>query len=557
MTLVRSNRTRTIRSRWPPSLPRRTQRWKSEIGRKRFVIVAEPPPKPSAGGRAGGGRRQATTMMQGAIAAPAPIVLDALISVSFRSRAAPSRPFAATVAEGDESPMRVAATRAAGGGSAGSRGRSRRPRGRPPVQNPATSSCCSSSRSTISLISGLAATASVTCCSNASAASSSSEASTAIPIIPSSRRSSASAGLRVRHRGGVVGDGGPEAGSGQAALAAGGVEDPEDPGRTLVGDVLEAELLDHRLVGGEAGDRDRARVGDVGDQRSERDHRLDPARLGDVEDGVAEGPPAGARLGSADHQQVALGVVGTGRRRSGCRATRRPASCRPRSRSPGGWPGSRRTPRGRSGRRARSRARRRSRRGRCSAALAASFQPENEATSTGERSSGGSRSQTIGSIRFTVAPPDRRSDGRAAGQVRPARSCMIGRIDEASRQSRSRSDPRGDRGVATGPTPRGPLRGGTQGSPAGEERLSLPEPRAPRPDRLDPGARSSASRSARRPFRARGRDRGPRQGRALPRQALGRGDGAAADRAGLVRPGRVPPVRLPLDRGARTASSST
>ena len=32
------------------------------------------------------------------------------------------------------------------------------------------------------------------------------------------------------------------------------------------------------------------------------------------------------------------------------------------------------------------------------AAFAASFHPENEATSTGERSSGGSRSQTIGSI---------------------------------------------------------------------------------------------------------------------------------------------------------------
>ena len=56
------------------------------------------------------------------------------------------------------------------------------------------------------------------------------------------------------------------------------------------------------------------------------------------------------------------------------------------------------------------------------AALAASFHPENEATSTGERSSGGSRSQTIGSIRFTVAPPERRSDGREDRAVRPARA---------------------------------------------------------------------------------------------------------------------------------------
>ena len=53
------------------------------------------------------------------------------------------------------------------------------------------------------------------------------------------------------------------------------------------------------------------------------------------------------------------------------------------------------------------------------AALAASFQPEKEATSTGERSSGGSRSQTIGSIGFTVAPPVRRRAG-GAPWVRPA-----------------------------------------------------------------------------------------------------------------------------------------
>ena len=35
-----------------------------------------------------------------------------------------------------------------------------------------------------------------------------------------------------------------------------------------------------------------------------------PQRLGDVEDGVAEGAPAGARLGAADQQQVALGALG-------------------------------------------------------------------------------------------------------------------------------------------------------------------------------------------------------------------------------------------------------
>ena len=47
------------------------------------------------------------------------------------------------------------------------------------------------------------------------------------------------------------------------------------------------------------------------------------------------------------------------------------------------------------------------------AALAASFQPENEATSTGERSVGGSRSQTIGSIAVSVARSQRRWAVRA------------------------------------------------------------------------------------------------------------------------------------------------
>ena len=56
------------------------------------------------------------------------------------------------------------------------------------------------------------------------------------------------------------------------------------------------------------------------------------------------------------------------------------------------------------------------------AALAASFQPENEATSTGDRSCGGSRSQTIGSIFVTVATSPGRGSGLAAVHGnRPAR----------------------------------------------------------------------------------------------------------------------------------------
>ena len=65
------------------------------------------------------------------------------------------------------------------------------------------------------------------------------------------------------------------------------------------------------------------------------------------------------------------------------------------------------------------------------AAPAASFQPENEATSTGERSSGGSRSQTIGSIRSQSRRPI-----VAATVGRPVRFVRRGlhdrRIDEAA-----------------------------------------------------------------------------------------------------------------------------
>ena len=61
------------------------------------------------------------------------------------------------------------------------------------------------------------------------------------------------------------------------------------------------------------------------------------------------------------------------------------------------------------------------------AALAASFQPENEATSTGERSTGGSRSQTIGSI------ASQRSGARApTGRARAVREGLDDREVEAA-----------------------------------------------------------------------------------------------------------------------------
>ena len=50
------------------------------------------------------------------------------------------------------------------------------------------------------------------------------------------------------------------------------------------------------------------RVGDVGDQRAERDHHLDAEPLGGVEDRSVKRAPAQVRLGSAQQDQVALGA---------------------------------------------------------------------------------------------------------------------------------------------------------------------------------------------------------------------------------------------------------
>ena len=114
---------------------------------------------------------------------------------------------------------------------------------------------------TSSWISGLAATARSTCSSKRSIASSSSEASIAIAgqaLEPAQQRQRR---LRVRDRGHVVGDGRPEAGRGDPALAARVVEDADDPGRPLVVGAAEAEALDQLGVRGEAGDRHGAACG--------------------------------------------------------------------------------------------------------------------------------------------------------------------------------------------------------------------------------------------------------------------------------------------------------
>ena len=86
------------------------------------------------------------------------------------------------------------------------------------------------------------------------------------------------------------------------------MDDADDPGRPLVAGALQVELFDQLLVGGEAGDRHRQGVGDLGDQRAEGDHHLDPERVGGGGDRLREGAPAQVRLGAVEQDQVALGA---------------------------------------------------------------------------------------------------------------------------------------------------------------------------------------------------------------------------------------------------------
>jgi hypothetical protein len=83
------------------------------------------------------------------------------------------------------------------------------------------------------------------------------------------------------------------------------VQHADDPGRPLVGRRLQAEALDQRLVGGHAGERDRARVRDVGQQRAEGDDHLHAERLGEVDDLPAERAPLHRGLRAAEQHEVA------------------------------------------------------------------------------------------------------------------------------------------------------------------------------------------------------------------------------------------------------------
>src|SRR5918999_480498 len=90
------------------------------------------------------------------------------------------------------------------------------------------------------------------------------------------------------------------------------MEDADDAGRALVARALQVETLDQLLVGGEAGDRHRQGVGDLGDQRSEGDHHLHPDPLGGAGDQLGEGSPAKVRLGAVEEDEVVLGCLRPG-----------------------------------------------------------------------------------------------------------------------------------------------------------------------------------------------------------------------------------------------------
>ena len=83
------------------------------------------------------------------------------------------------------------------------------------------------------------------------------------------------------------------------------MQDAGDAGRTLVAGGAQPQALDQRVVGGQAGDRDGARVRHVGEQRAQGDHHLHAQRLGQLHDHVAERAPAVGRLVPDEEDEVA------------------------------------------------------------------------------------------------------------------------------------------------------------------------------------------------------------------------------------------------------------
>ena len=91
------------------------------------------------------------------------------------------------------------------------------------------------------------------------------------------------------------------------------VQHADDAGRTLVARSLEAESLDDLCVYCRARDVHGTGMGDVGEQRSERDDERHAVRLRDLDDQLGERPPLQARFRPDKQDHVLLRVFGTGR----------------------------------------------------------------------------------------------------------------------------------------------------------------------------------------------------------------------------------------------------
>ena len=117
----------------------------------------------------------------------------------------------------------------------------------------------------------------------------------------------------------VVRHGGPVGHGGDVEPGAGVLEDADDAGRTFVRRHLELEPVDELGLGGGAGDRDRAGVRGVGQQRPEGDHDLAAQVVGRGEQLGAELPPAHVGLDAADQDDVAVQVGRAGDRDLGAR----------------------------------------------------------------------------------------------------------------------------------------------------------------------------------------------------------------------------------------------
>ena len=114
-------------------------------------------------------------------------------------------------------------------------------------------------------------------------------------------------GRRRGHRD-VVRHGGPQRDRRDVGGAARVVEHADDAGRALVARRLHAESLDQARVGRARGHGRRARVRDVGEQRAERDDELDAQLAREPGDQGAERAPAQARLAAEQQQRVLRGV---------------------------------------------------------------------------------------------------------------------------------------------------------------------------------------------------------------------------------------------------------